>query len=522
MRPLLLVLLLKIPTLAAPEQQQPSERRWSDVEANGGVWSALAAEGAVPFLLRGSPADGWPALERWTPQYLGEQLSDVPSVRRSADPRLLFFTVDQFSQEFARNEEFWRLVDEEGNRELAASDLALKTFRWKPPHVMHSAVPAAKVMKAVAGRGKPGARRPHVYAAVDLYSSAEAHALLRDVAPLEALGARREDDPARWRANLWLGSANTTATPHYDAYHNIVVQVYGRKRWRIASPHGLRYHNVFPLGHPSARQLQNTTADITATMMKATSASAGETCSHSTDDACGVAAAHTTATHYYDFEVGPGDVLALPAYWLHEVDSLDGAGSISFNTWQASWAQSTVFGSRPELVYDGTTPERTLATERQLRAVLSAVISAVLSDGFVPGLCEEAEAEADGSCTEEGSCCVAEFFQQQLELRWSSLIDLRAERAAYSCEEPWAGWEAEVLPQLQLEEDSGGGGSASSMSIVPSLVAAFRQVTPREALPTVLADWAEALCYSYMATGIGMRDCPFFFHACLAGSQLRS
>jgi hypothetical protein len=202
------------------------------------------------------------------------------------------------------------------------------------------------------------------------------------------------------------------------------------------------------------------------------------------------------------------------------VDSLDGAGSISFNTWQASWAQSTVFGSRPELVYDGMTPERTLAPERQLRAVLSAVISAVLSAGFVPGLCEaEAEAE-EGSCTEEGSCCVAEFFQQQLELRWSPLIDLQTKRAAYSCEEPWGGWEAEVLPQLQLEEeeDSGGGGSASSSSIVSSLVAAFRQVTPREALPTVLADWAEALCYSYMATGIGMRDCPFFFHACLAGS----
>ena len=26
-------------------------------------------------------------------------------------------------------------------------------------------------------------------------------------------------------ANLWAGSAGATATPHYDAYHNIHVQV---------------------------------------------------------------------------------------------------------------------------------------------------------------------------------------------------------------------------------------------------------------------------------------------------------
>jgi hypothetical protein len=54
-------------------------------------------------------------------------------------------------------------------------------------------------------------------------------------------------------------------------------------------------------------------------------------------------------------------------------------------------------------------------------------------------------------------------------------------------------------------------------SAVPSaLIEAFQEIVPRVVVPTVLADWAEALCYTFMSTGAGMRDCPFFFSACLA------
>lgn len=505
-----LPILVGAPSMDRTAERQPPQRQWSELQAlAGGVWAALSAEHATPFLLRGSPIDDWGALGRWTPQYLGEQLDDLHSVRRSAEPRLLFFTVDTWSKELARNDEFWRLVDG-GSTELAESELALKTFRWSPPHVLHPAVPAKKVMKAVAGRGKPGAVRPHVYAAVDLYSSKRSAELMaRDIAPIDGLVARREDDPARWRANLWVGSPHTTATPHYDSYHNLVVQVFGSKRWRIAPPAGLLEHSIYPLGHPSARQLQNTTTDILA---RSAAGAHGSPCSRDSDGDVIHGEQCVALPTGYEVVLKQGDVLALPAYWLHEVSATaetdhatehhntSSNGSISFNTWQASWAQSTIFG-RPDLFFDGASAARTLSSEAHLHAVISAVVSEVLSPSIdspstVRGVCESSSEAA----------CVSEFFQKQLRLRWAPLLDLTAKRAAYSCDTlAYWNWNSQRPSIASLKN-----------SPVPSaLIAAFRQIVPRAVIPTVLADWAEALCYTFMSSGAGMRDCPFFFSACL-------
>jgi hypothetical protein len=37
-------------------------------------------------------------------------------------------------------------------------------------------------------------------------------------------------------ANLWLGSAGSAASLHYDHDHNLVVQLAGRKHWRLLPP----------------------------------------------------------------------------------------------------------------------------------------------------------------------------------------------------------------------------------------------------------------------------------------------
>ena len=47
---------------------------------------------------------------------------------------------------------------------------------------------------------------------------------------------RHGDSPAWHRLNVWLGTTNATATAHYDAMHNLVVQVAGHKRWLVAPP----------------------------------------------------------------------------------------------------------------------------------------------------------------------------------------------------------------------------------------------------------------------------------------------
>ena len=103
-------------------------------------------------------------------------------------------------------------------------------------------------------------------------------------------------------------------------------------------------------------------------------------------------------------------------------------GAVSFNTWQASWAQRTIFG-RAELFFDGSSADRTVSSEAHLHAVISAVVSEVLSPTLrsppnrdrVPGMC----------VSSSGDTCVSEFFRQQLSLRWSPLLDLKSQRFAY-------------------------------------------------------------------------------------------
>ena len=241
-----------------------ASRQWSSIRA--GIFDELKGEDAQPFMLTGSPVEAWPALKRWTPAFVADQIGEVPNVRRSEQPRFLFWTIDTFSSELARNEEFWQLVDG-GNTELGSSPIAHKNFRWARPHRLHPTVSGARFSKSVAGRGKRGR---YTYAAVDPYETRAARALLDDISPLEELAARREDDHRRWRINIWMGSENSTATPHYDSYHNIVkwryfldlravasltrkasllqhIQITGQKTWWLQTPAGLRRHKIFPV-----------------------------------------------------------------------------------------------------------------------------------------------------------------------------------------------------------------------------------------------------------------------------------
>ena len=140
--------------------------------------------------------------------------------------------------------------------------------------------------------------------------------------------------------------------------------------------------------------------------------------------------------------------------------------------------------------HQGSDSAHTLSSELHLRAVLAAVVSEALRGGRVPDLCE----------AQDGADCVRAFFAEQLELRWAPLLQLARPEARYDCEEGWA-W---TLVEVELRSP-----------VVQELAATFREALPA-ALPTLLMDWAEAMCYTFMSSGLGVRDCPFFFQHCLA------
>jgi hypothetical protein len=200
MVPVVLRLLALVSAASTSCEWALRERDWATTPD---PWAELAGAAATPFLLTGSPVNAWAALHKWSPEFLSLALAKggVPNVRRSRDPRFLYYVVDQFSAELARNEEFWQRVDS-GDRVLGDSVLAQQTFRWSRPHQMHANVSASRFARGLAGLSLKGEQRSehHVYAQMsinDATATAAARALLRDVQPLGVLGASQEGDPFR-------------------------------------------------------------------------------------------------------------------------------------------------------------------------------------------------------------------------------------------------------------------------------------------------------------------------------------
>ena len=106
--------------------------------------------------------------------------------------------------------------------------------------------------------------------------------------------------------NLWLGRAGLMTYNHYDAQYNFFIQIQGRKRFYFAPPTEDMYE--YPCLHPHFGHSQVNISDPNI---------------------------RETFPHYYPshglVEVGPGDVLVVPPFWWHQVETVE--DSISINVW---------------------------------------------------------------------------------------------------------------------------------------------------------------------------------------------
>eukprot|EP00475_Leptophrys_vorax_P023395 TRINITY_DN32019_c0_g2_i1.p1 TRINITY_DN32019_c0_g2~~TRINITY_DN32019_c0_g2_i1.p1 ORF type:complete len:274 (+),score=57.63 TRINITY_DN32019_c0_g2_i1:48-824(+) len=114
--------------------------------------------------------------------------------------------------------------------------------------------------------------------------------------------------------HLWVGCAGVTASTHYDASHNLYLQVRGKKRFTIAPPSTAHLTcGIYPDSHPHRRQCQypNRFGAFLAA-------------DPSDDDG------HISQSVSYMVELTPGDLLYLPPYWLHKVETLETSISLSY------------------------------------------------------------------------------------------------------------------------------------------------------------------------------------------------
>lgn len=105
---------------------------------------------------------------------------------------------------------------------------------------------------------------------------------------------------------LWLSHPGVVAQAHYDRSHNFVTQVLGEKRWLIFPPTAHRRLYPFPHLHPAYKQSQ---VDFSAPDLSAFPS--------------------FDRVPALEARVGPGEVLYMPPFWFHRVESLSTSLSLS-------------------------------------------------------------------------------------------------------------------------------------------------------------------------------------------------
>jgi hypothetical protein len=108
--------------------------------------------------------------------------------------------------------------------------------------------------------------------------------------------------------NLWINGANVTSTAHVDLSNNVFIQLEGTKRFTLSPPVDMHLFAPFPVTHPNKRQGQvsydnwrgNTLSPVFANQVRVLTV-----------------------------DLAPGEVLWLPAYWVHAVEALSATVSAS-------------------------------------------------------------------------------------------------------------------------------------------------------------------------------------------------
>jgi hypothetical protein len=116
--------------------------------------------------------------------------------------------------------------------------------------------------------------------------------------------------------NIWIGGKGVIASSHYDAYHNFYMQIQGEKLFIISPPSTFKAQYPFPRLHPSDRQSQIIWEDYEKYESLLEKFPEFDT------------------IQYSFHKLNPGDLLYLPPFWFHRVESLSEI-SISANIWSA-------------------------------------------------------------------------------------------------------------------------------------------------------------------------------------------
>lgn len=123
-------------------------------------------------------------------------------------------------------------------------------------------------------------------------------------------------------SNLLLIGQEGNVTPvHYDEQQNFFAQIWGKKKMTLFSPDQFECLYPFPVYHPCDRQSQ---VDL--------------------EEPDFARFPKLSGLHGYEAVVSPGDVLYIPMYWWHHVESIPSSNLIttSINFWYKAGATAKI------------------------------------------------------------------------------------------------------------------------------------------------------------------------------------
>ncbi|KAJ3050444.1 hypothetical protein HK097_008603 [Rhizophlyctis rosea] len=331
-----------------PDNLVPITRKSWPPENGSFVYPTHSAR--QPVILTETFVSQWPARNKWTSlQYLNKHLPSKINVARNTDRYFVHHDASPqfplaetndptFERDVIPRKQFWERITEDrshrinpsvlqrANAQMTEAQQKLRLERTK----QNEAFPGLK--KSTADDGKlyyfnsmvPDLNAPTLLSDVP---SSYRTLVVDDFAPSpdgtpSPVPRPPGSNPDRGEIKLWIGSQGVVANLHYDATQNFYLQIRGRKRFLLISPEHWENVHCHPRLHPSDRQ------SMTHFLKAETDAGWSELKSK-------FPLIQNVKGHVIEAFLDEGEVLYIPPFWFHNVESLD-AATVSVNVWSSS------------------------------------------------------------------------------------------------------------------------------------------------------------------------------------------
>ncbi len=158
--------------------------------------------------------------------------------------------------------------------------------------------------------------------------------------------SKKSVSAAELQGNIWLSSGNASTPLHYDTSMNVFIQLRGRKRFWLLPPDAATSLPMEPVHSPGHRQLatralpdesleqggegQKRCLRLNGEGLSGTSANT------ISEQALAAALSPSVIEQLRVVELGPGEALWLPPYWLHHTVAISPRGCLSVSLWAES------------------------------------------------------------------------------------------------------------------------------------------------------------------------------------------